>query len=470
MRLDELVRGLSEHVPVELTMAGDASGDILIDDVEHDSRRATPGSVFCAVPGESFDGHDYVTRAVEAGSVAVIAERRLDVEVAQLIVPVVRQAMPHAASLVHGNPSVSIDVVGITGTNGKTTTTQLLGAIAADAGRPTVIVGTLEGTHTTPESTEWQRLLAAAVADQTELVAAEVSSHALAQHRVDSTQFAVAAFSNLSPDHLDYHGSMEQYFEAKVALFDGRARHELINVDDEWGQRLHALRPDAQPVSLNSIDDIDVTLRSSSFRWRGQQITLALPGLMNIANGLMAAEAAAAIGIDETAVAAGLASVRGVRGRMEVVDAPAHLPTVVVDYSHTPDSIERALRTLRAIDAGAEITIVFGCGGDRDRTKRPLMGAAAEQHADRVVVTSDNPRSEDPDRIIAEAVAGMVRPGEATVEPDRRAAISHAIVTAADGGVILIAGKGHEETQTIGDQVLAFDDVSVAADILGELA
>jgi len=442
--------------------------DLSITDVVHDSRQAAGNTLFCAIPGAITDGHDYVAEAAGLGAPVVLVERFVDHAVPQLLVPEVRRVMPHAAALVHGRPSERLNVVGVTGTNGKTTTTHMLAAILRTSGVAVEVIGTLSGAHTTPESTDLQRTLRAAADSGTTVVAAEVSSHALAQHRVDAVVFAVAAFTNLTPDHLDFHGDMTSYFEAKARLFDGRARHELINVDDQWGVRLAELRPDAVRLSVRDTTIEHADLDGSVFVWRGRRVRLPLAGDMNVANALMAAESARLFDLDDEQVVAGLESLPPVPGRMERVPAVPGAPTVIVDYSHTPDSIERALATVRSIVGASPVTIVFGCGGDRDRPKRPLMGRAAER-ADLVVVTSDNPRSEDPMAIIDDALAGMTRPDAAVVEPDRRMAIATAIERTPAAGVVLVAGKGHERTQTVGERVLPFDDMDVASEILEEL-
>ena len=454
---------------IDASPATDHQLDAELIDATHDSRQAAPGVLFCAVPGATFDGHDFVPSAIDAGSTTLLVDRWLDVSATQIRVADVRAAMPIAAANVHGKPSRELAVFGITGTNGKTTTTNLLASVMRTIGRNVAVIGTLSGVHTTPEATDFQRRLRQAVVDGVDVVAAEISSHALEQHRADAIEFAVAAFSNLTPDHLDYHDTMESYFEAKARLFDGRATHELINIDDEWGARLAARRADARQLSMNDVEIVEANATGTVFAWRSQRVHLPIPGDMNVANALMAAEAARLLGADATEIAAALAQSPQVPGRMERVEADASV-TAIVDYSHTPDSIERALATIRNSSPDAAVTIVFGCGGDRDRAKRPLMGQAAEAGADLVIVTSDNPRSEDPTAIIDEAIAGMANPAAALVEVDRRAAIALAIEHTPAGGVILIAGKGHERTQTIGDQVLPFDDVAVAQELLGASA
>ena len=446
---------------------GTAASNVDLTDVVHDSRQAAADSLFCAVPGLTVDGHDFVQAAMANGASALLVERFVDTERPQLQTTSVRRTMAYAAASVHGHPSRDLSVVGVTGTNGKTTTTQLLASIVAFAGRRCSVIGTLGGLHTTPESTDLQRQLRTLVDEGADVVALEVSSHALDQHRVDATRFAVAAFSNLTPDHLDYHGDMESYFEAKKRLFDGRSEAEVINIDDPWGARLAAERPDAIAVSLDAVEISDETIAGTRFVWRGLPASVPLPGRMNVANALMAAESARLLGIDDDAIVAGLASAELVPGRMQAVAVNnPQQPTVVVDYSHTPDSIERALATLRLVAPTARISIVFGCGGDRDRQKRPLMGRAAEAGADRVYLTSDNPRSEDAMGIIADALRGFIQPDSVVIEPDRKVAIERAIIDADPSDVVLIAGKGHEKTQIVGSHTLPFDDVRVAHDIL----
>jgi len=472
MHLGALIDDLSDAgFPAQLR-GPDGEGSTLVAnveiiDVEHDSRSVRPGSLFCAVRGASVDGHDFTEAATAQGATALLVEQWTHATVPQLLVSNTRQAMATAAASVHRHPSNDLAVFGITGTNGKTTTTQMLASVLDAAGTSVEVIGTLSGAHTTPESTAWQRQLRAAANKGIDVVVAEISSHALHQHRVDATSFAVAAFSNLTPDHLDYHETMDAYFDAKQVLFDGRAVNELINVDDAYGARLAATRPEAAHVSLRDVEITSSGLSHSTFSWRSESIRLRLGGEMNVANALMAAESALLLGCSEVDVRQGLESIASVPGRMQVVDGPAGADVeVVVDYSHTPDSIERALATIRATSDAAQVWIVFGCGGDRDRSKRPLMGAAAEAGADRVVVTSDNPRSEDPAAIIAECVVGMQRPERAIVDSDRRSAIETAVRDAGAGDVILVAGKGHERTQTIGDQQLPFDDVEVAREML----
>ena len=449
---------------VGLTVSA-AAAMLRIDDVEHDSRRVGPAMLFCCVPGANTDGHDHAAAAVEAGAAAVLAERALGLDVPELIVPSVRAAMGPVAALVHGDPSTTLDVVGVTGTNGKTTTVRLVAGIMAEFGVRAREIGTLTGVRTTPEAPELQRLLGQARHQGGSLVAMEVSSHALDQGRVDGTRFRVVAFTNLGIDHLDHHGTMESYFAAKRRLFSSNfADLAIIDTRGPYGVRL------ADEVDLPVVRITDEHLakaetgpRRSRFPWHSQMIDLPLGGIFNVANALLAAEIVLGLGYEPEAIAAALAAAPTVPGRFETIDEGQPF-TVIVDYAHTPEGIEVVLDAARAVTERS-LVIVFGAGGDRDTTKRPKMGEAARRLADRVVVTSDNPRGEAPDSIISAIVSGMARPPE-LIEPDRRAAIRHAIAGARKGDVVLIAGKGHESTQTIGSDVIEFDDRDVARDEL----
>ncbi|HVF74361.1 MAG TPA: UDP-N-acetylmuramoyl-L-alanyl-D-glutamate--2,6-diaminopimelate ligase [Acidimicrobiales bacterium] len=443
-------------------------GDLDVDvrSVTHDSQQVVAGTLFCCVPGGAADGHDFAPAAVSAGAVALLCERVLPVDATQVRVASARASMGPIASALHGHPSRQLRVAGVTGTNGKTTTTYFLRSVLEAAGVSTAVIGTLGGARTTPEAPELQALLARSVEEGRGAVTMEVSSHALAQHRVDGTWFEVVAFTNLSQDHLDYHRDMESYFAAKASLFDpGRARLGVVNGDDPWGRRL--LESVALPVRAYSMADADgLALRTtgSSFSWRGQSVELHLGGDFNVSNALCAAAMADALGVAAEAVAAGLSSLRAVPGRFEPVDAGQDF-TVVVDYAHTPDGLTRVLQSARAASEGRVIA-VFGCGGDRDRAKRPQMGEAASTLADVAVLTNDNPRSEDPMAIIGEVLAGVPLRRSVVVEPDREAAIALALEAAGPGDIVVIAGKGHETGQTTGDVTVDFDDRVVARRLL----
>lgn len=467
-------RRLDGELPADLVV--EAVGDVptRLVDLTHDSRQVRPGWAFACVPGEQVDGHDFAGQAVTAGAGLLLVERRLPSAevgtVPQLIVRDVRRAMGHAAAAVHGHPSTRLTMVGVTGTNGKTTTTQLIGSILRAAGRVERELGTLSGVRTTPEAPDLQRRLAGFVREGVDTVVMEVSSHALALHRVAGTSFDVAVFTNLGRDHLDLHGSMEAYFRAKASLFMPElSRLGITNIDDPYGRLLLDVAA-IDMIGYGAADAVDVVVGVDhhAFTWRGQGIRVPIGGDFNVANSLAALEVAAALGIDPSTAARGLAAVQPVPGRFEVVSDPASDVAIVVDYAHTPEGIEQVLRSARGLAAG-RVVVVFGCGGDRDPDKRPLMGAAAASNADMVVVTSDNPRREDPQAIVDAVLAGIDGSyrGRVSVELDRRAAIERAIGAARRGDVVVIAGKGHETTQTIGDQVLPFDDRDVARQVLG---
>jgi len=441
---------------------------VVVDDVEHDSRRVGRGALFCCVRGANADGHDHAPAAVAAGASALLVERPLGLGVPEIVVPSVRHAMGPAAAVVHGDPSTSLAVVGVTGTNGKTTTVRLVTSILTAMGVRVREVGTLTGARTTPEAPELQRFFADARHGGADVVAMEVSSHALDQRRVDGTHFRVVGFTNLGVDHLDHHGTIDDYFAAKRRLFtDGFAERAVIDTRGVWGRTL----ADGLDLDVVTIDDAHLVgartgPRSSSFEWRGLPVELPLAGIFNIANAIMAAEIVLGLGYPAAEIAAALADAPTVPGRFETIDEGQDF-TVVVDYAHTPDGLEVVLQAAREVTERS-LVVVFGAGGDRDRSKRPQMGEVARRLADRVVVTSDNPRGEAPEAIIAGIVSGMERPPE-LVEVDRRTAIRHALAGARKGDVVLIAGKGHESTQTVGDDVVEFDDRDVARDELRRL-
>ena len=450
---------------------GDATR-VEISAVDFDSRLVGPGSLFCCVPGATTDGHAFAADAVADGASALLCERFLDIDVVQARVATgrIRSAMAQAAAALHGFPARDLQMVGVTGTNGKTTVTQLVRSILDVAGRPTGVIGTLDGERTTPESPVLQGLLADLRDHGRHAVAMEVSSHALAQQRVDGIVFDVVAFTNLSHDHLDHHVTMDDYFAAKASLFEpSRARLGVVNVDDPWGERLaRAAMVPIVPVRRSDASDVSASVGLIAFRWRGRTVRVPLGGLFNVDNALMAASIASALEVEDDAIVAGLAQSPPVPGRMEVI-AEGTPFSVVVDFAHTPAGLEVVLSSLRSLTAG-RIICVFGCGGERDRAKRPLMGEVAGRLADVSVLTSDNPRSEDPLAIIDDVRAGMSGPSELVVEPDRRAAIDEAMGRAHAGDLVVIAGKGHETTQTVGDHAVPFDDREEAKRALAGLS
>jgi UDP-N-acetylmuramoyl-L-alanyl-D-glutamate--2,6-diaminopimelate ligase len=495
--LGRLLRGLEVEV-----VRG--SLDVEVTAIQLDSRRVGPGAAFFALGGLQRNGTDYARDAERSGAVAVVTgtegpavetpvERATWVRVAEP-----RIALARAAARLSGEPSVALRVVAVTGTNGKTTTTYLLGAVFEAAGWEGAVIGTtgvrtragLEPiAFTTPEAPELQRLLAAMRDRGVRAIAMEMSSHALAQRRGFAVHRDVAVFTNLSHDHLDYHGTLEAYLDAKLMLFDGRnGDHDrkpwsaVINADDAVATRVleAAARGGGRPIRFGAAPAADVRIHDVRPTPRGiafgiaqagarQDFELPLLGRYNAWNAAAAIGAAAALGIPPEAVRTGLERAPAVPGRLEPVEAGQPF-TVAVDYAHTPDALERVLAAARD-HAPGRVLLVFGCGGDRDRAKRPVMGRVAAERADRAWVTSDNPRSEDPATIARAIVQGMGA-GTAVVELDRRRAIAAALGEARRGDIVVIAGKGHETTQTIGDRVLPFDDREVARALLagGEAA
>ena len=466
MRLDEL---LAETRDLVLLEPGDA-GDTQVSSVVHDTRQVTAGALFCCVPGAQVDGHDLAPQAAAAGASALLVERTIDTPLPQLIARSVRDAMGPIADAFWGHPSEALTVVGVTGTSGKTTTTHLLHAIFAAHGWSSSVLGTLTGPRTTPEAPELQAHLAAERDAGRRAIAMEVSSHALAMGRVAATRFAVAVFTNLSHDHLDFHHDLEEYFEAKARLFTARyAEAAVVNLDDPRGVEL--ARRDTVPTTGFSIADADelvVGATACSFRWRGEGIALPLGGRFNVSNALAAASAAAELGIPTSTIATGLSQAPPVPGRFEPVDEGQPF-AVLVDYAHKPGALEGALVAAREAAPGGRVIVVIGAGGDRDASKRPEMGEVAARLADRVVLTSDNPRSEDPLAIIDAIRAGMPADAPVAVEPDRAAAIAVALEEAQAGDVVVIAGKGHEAVQVVGDRSIDFDDRAVAREALRTL-
>jgi UDP-N-acetylmuramoyl-L-alanyl-D-glutamate--2,6-diaminopimelate ligase len=462
VRLDAAVAAL----PVR-RVVGD--GSVEVTGITHDSRRVRPGDLFCCVRGERADGHDFAPAAVAAGASALLCERDLDLPVPRVVVPDTRAAMGPVADAVFGHPSRRLAVVGVTGTNGKTTTVHLLATVCEHAGMPCGVIGTLTGVRTTPEAPDLQASLAGFVDGGKRAVAMEVSSHALDLHRVDAVRFSVAVFTNLGRDHLDFHETVEAYFRAKARLFEPeRSAVGVVNADDPHGRLLlEAARIPTRPFSLADAADLQAGVAGSTFTWQGHGVRLRLGGLFNVTNALAAATAARELGIEAAAIAAGLSAAEPVPGRFERIDVGQPF-AVVVDYAHTPEALEQVLRAARG--GGGRVIVVFGCGGDRDPTKRPLMGAVAARLADVAVITSDNPRHEDPMAIIADIRAGAAEGGaEVVVEPDRRAAIATALGTARPGDVVVLAGKGHEAVQEVGGRAVPFDDRVVVRELLAEV-
>ena len=468
--LDSLVVDLERLIAVLAPAEVVRRADTTIHDLAYDARVAHPGSLFFCVPGERADGHDFAAEAIRNGAVALVVQHALDVPVPQLVVSDSRAAMAVVADEFFGRPTEELAVAGVTGTAGKTTTAFLLYAVLAAAGRRPGLLGTIEtrvdgerraATRTTAEAIDLQRLFREMLDAGDRSCAMEATSHGSALRRLDRVRFAVLVFTNLDRDHLDFHRDMEDYFDAKRRLFLGDdAPAAAVNVSDAYGRRLaDELRAQGTPLlTFGLTDDADVRPGTVDVQSR-------LRGRFNFENALAAAAAARLLGIDEEAIARGIGSVAGVPGRFQSVDEGQDF-AVIVDYAHKPAALEHVLRTARELTTG-RLICVFGCGGDRDRGKRPVMGRIVFDLADVAIVTSDNPRSEDPLAIVDEIVAGMA--GEPVVEVDRARAIEQAVELARPGDVVVIAGKGHERGQEVAGVVTPFDDTEVAGEALRAL-
>lgn len=471
-----------------------ATDSMQVNALEFSSREVKPGALFFCVPGTTADGHDYAADACSRGAVGLVVQRELDIDIAQYLVEDAREALAICSAHFYGNPSEKLAVVGITGTNGKTTTAFLVEHLIKTAGKTAGLVGTVEchvadevrpSLHTTPESRDFQALLADMVDAKVDACACEISSHALDLGRVKCTRFAVAAFTNLTQDHLDYHKTMEGYFEAKARLFteyepgvcvvctDAQPGKKLAMLCQQAGRKLIRVGSDASSeVRLVQADYAPhSTLVSLDVSGKALRFTLPLVGRFNVENALVAFGIGMALGFEIATIVHALESAQQVPGRLERVVGSdgSFLPFgILVDYAHTPDSVAKAISAVRAVTKG-RVICVFGCGGDRDNSKRPKMGAASLA-ADLSIVTSDNPRTEDPQDIIDQIVPGMAgHEDDYRVIPDRATAIRYAIGQAEPGDVVLLAGKGHEDYQIIGTVKHHFDDREVAAAAIKEM-
>ena len=456
MLVRELLDGHADH-PI---------GVLHVTRVDIDSRACEPGSLFFALGGSADHGSRYVSDAVARGAVGVVASEDVTADVPVLVVPEsdIFDLMVAASYRIVGGID-GVRLVGVTGTNGKTSVTNFVAQLCETLGLPTATIGTLTSARTTPSAPELARMLRKA-RDQWSgegVVALEVSSHALDQRRIESLHFEVGVFTNLTHDHLDYHRTMESYFAAKAKLFERqRTDHAVICCDTPWGAELATHREDAIAVSTTDITNVVVGDDSLSFEWRGELVAAPVGGMFNVTNVLLACETVRALGFSIPDIANAAATLHSVSGRFEVV---ATSPLVVVDYAHTPDGLERVLSDLSARTDGRTI-VVFGCGGDRDVEKRPVMGSIASEHADVVIITNDNPRSEDPESIATSISSGCHSGADVQVILDRREAIAHALSLAGERDAVLIAGKGHEKTQETNGFVVDFDDVAVARELL----
>lgn len=471
----------------ELLGKGCGLGELELSGISCDSRKTKPGDLFIAVKGKEDDGHRYIQAAVERGAVAVILERAMECSVPVLVVPDTRKALADIAAKFYGTPAKSLKLIGVTGTNGKTTVTYLIKSILEAAGETVGLIGTNEilagqepvnirsTTPTTPDSAELQQIFARFVERGIRYAVMEVSSHALALDRVRGCTFDAGVFTNLTQDHLDFHKTMEQYLAAKSKLFD-ISKTGVINIDDAAGRSI-AKTASCRVVTVG-LHDADIRAKHIQLLERGvqfaaeahqktMQIQLAIPGKFSVYNALCAIGACDALGISQGDIVRGLAQAKGVRGRVELVPTNTGY-TVIIDYAHSPDGLEKILHTVRGFARGRVITL-FGCGGDRDRTKRPIMGNIAGRLSDFTIVTSDNPRTEDPMRIIADIEAGIRKTGgEYVVIGDRREAIAQALKLARKDDVVLLAGKGQETYQIIGKEKLDFDEREVVKEILAK--
>lgn len=483
--LAQLVKNISMDGIEPAETSGDLS--VTIEGISMDSRYVKKGDLFVCVPGFNVDGHDFAREAVRQGASGLLVERILPLETPQVKVDNVRQALGFFAAQIYGRPAEKLEVIGVTGTNGKTTVTHLIEEIGVAAGWKVGLVGTLgaringkdiPGSRTTPEGIELQRLFSQMVDEEVSLVVMEVSSHALDLGRVNGCEFDAGIFTNLTQDHLDYHKTMEEYLEAKARLFKGLkgkkpGKISIINGDDPVYQRLAELSAvPAKSYGLGEGNDyrateVDVHSDGVSYQvtFKGRQLNISYstPGIFSVYNSLAAFAWGVERGLDPHLVAQALARIKGVPGRFESVRMGQPFQ-VIVDYAHTPDGLENVLRTARSFTKGKLIT-VFGCGGDRDRTKRPLMGEAAAMWSDFIIVTSDNPRTEDPLKIIEDIEPGIKGIPYLT-QPDRLAGIETGIGMAEAGDTVLIAGKGHEDYQIIGTEIRSFDDRLVSRDVL----
>jgi UDP-N-acetylmuramoyl-L-alanyl-D-glutamate--2,6-diaminopimelate ligase len=459
----------------ELLGAGPA--DVEVADLAFDNRAVRPGTVFFCVPGFTRDGHDFAPDAAQRGAVALVVERPLGLAVPEIVVDDVRLAMAQAAARFQGDPTARLRVAGVTGTNGKTTTTYLLLGVLEAAGVQTGLLGTVKSVvggvdrvakHTTPEAIDLQRTFVEMLAAGDAACVMEVSSHALELHRASGIHWAAAVFTNLTQDHLDFHPDMESYFLAKRRLFEAADGPKVINVDDPYGQRLaedfEAITFGMSASARYRATELSFDASGSSFVLDGSRVSIPLPGRFNVANALGVLAAAEAMGVAREVAIGALARADRVPGRFEPVDEGQSFP-VLVDYAHTPDSLENVLGAARELARG-RVICVFGAGGDRDKGKRPLMGEIAGRLSDLAIVTSDNPRSEDPEAILTDIEAGMNGVAHER-EVDRRVAIGRAIELAGEGDVVVIAGKGHEQGQEFADgRKEPFDDRVVAAEAL----
>ena len=468
--------------PTAHTLIGE---DVEVKELKYNSRKVEKGDVFCCVVGTLADGHKYAPQAVEAGAAALVVERKLDIDIPQILVENTRIAMAEMAAAYYGNPADEMVMVGITGTNGKTSTSYMLKAIAERMGKKVGLIGTIRNMigdiiidteRTTPESVDLQRILRQMKDENVDVVIMEVSSHSLDQKRVHGITYDVGCFTNLTQDHLDYHKTFQNYFAAKKLLF-AQCKKAVINLDDSYaadmvaGMNLPVLTVGVREKADVTASEIDITTRGVQFDFNYRNVTsrfnVPIPGLFSVFNAMSAAGIALALGWTLDSIKYGLEHMVGVSGRLEPLPTGKNEFTVLLDYAHTPDALENLLKTVRGFATGRVVTL-FGCGGDRDQAKRPIMGEIAGRFSDFAIVTSDNPRSEDPMQIIASVEDGVKKSGcEYIVIENRRDAIEYALKNAMKNDVIILAGKGHENYQEINGGKHHFDEKEIVAEILG---
>ncbi len=485
MRLRNLIDSINY---IELVNVDNMSDEIM--GISYNSKKTVPNDLFICLTGEHVDGHEYAEEAFSNGACACIVERRLNLDVPQIVVEDTSEIIAQISDFFYGSPSKKLNVIGVTGTNGKTTVTHLIQKLFEANNQQCALIGTLghkfssddvyrDAKHTTPQAPELQSLLYEINEKCIKNVVMEVSSHALAQHRVDYCDFNGAVFTNLTQDHLDFHITMNNYFKAKAILFENLVAGDfaVINRDDEYAEKfLEAISPTVSTYTYGINMPADVRAKDIKFNHDGAsftccvkdkeyQVHLKMNGMFSVYNVLAALTTAMALGMDIERAIKTLEEIGGVAGRFEVIITK---PTVIVDYAHTPDGLANVLKTARDITpSDGKLICLFGCGGDRDATKRPKMGAIAEELADKVIVTSDNPRSEDPQQIITDILAGFKSVNEVIVEPDRELAIKEAHKIAQPKDVVLIAGKGHEDYQILANETIHFDDREKVREIFG---
>ena len=485
MRLGNLIKEIDviELVNVE-------NYDEEIENISYNSKKTKPNDIFVCLTGEHVDGHEYAEEALANGAIACVVERRLSIDAPQIVVSSTAEMIAKISNVFYAEPSKKLNIIGVTGTNGKTTVTHLIQKLYEAFEQKCALIGTLghkfsseepylDAKHTTPQAPELQNLLYDINEKCIDNVVMEVSSHSLVQHRVDYVDFNGAILTNLTQDHLDFHITMANYFKAKAILFADLVTGDfaVINADDEYAERFEEfISPSVNKYTYGINKEADVMAKDISFSGEGATFTcvvkgqeyktkLAMNGLFSVYNVLAALTAALALGFDIEKSIQVLSKISGVAGRFEIVH---NKPTVIVDYAHTPDGLENVLRAARGITPNdGKLICLFGCGGDRDATKRPKMGKIAESLADKVIITSDNPRSENPQQIITDILAGFKSTAEVIVEPDRELAIKEAYKVAQVNDVVLIAGKGHEDYQILAEETIHFDDREKVREIFG---